>query len=126
MYSAGSLQRTHPDILDPLESDQPQNQIQCYHPYWNSDKGEDAWGADRSSGASSSVLVTERSGAKTQVKFNLRQEPGSKRWTAIPTVTRNGKALPINETAVVESPVLMLKSGTLEVNAAGKQLKIPR
>ncbi len=246
-----------------LKSAQPQNQIECYHPYWNSSQGEDAWGADRSSpfqqmyryddssvvmlfdipktdpwvlpeqnrfwasrsrhkdalirtvtcriprnldeiitepnwifarhgevfvamatmkgtntyddttttlaqkyriikvreaktalffrverersdlnfaqfredvrtqlpeydGASSSVLVTERSGAKTQVKFNLRQEPGSKRWTAIPTVTRNGKALPINETAVVESPVLMLKSGTLEVNAAGKQLKIPR
>lgn len=32
-----------------LKSDKPQNQIECYQPYWNSNDGEDAWGTDRSS-----------------------------------------------------------------------------
>ncbi len=32
-----------------LRSDQPQNQIECYHPFWKSNAGEDAWGGDRSS-----------------------------------------------------------------------------
>ncbi|HEY5137944.1 MAG TPA: hypothetical protein VIJ25_01295, partial [Methylococcales bacterium] len=32
-----------------LKSDKPQNQIECYHPFWKSNAGEDAWGGDRSS-----------------------------------------------------------------------------
>ena len=32
-----------------LKSKQPQNQIECYQPYWKSNAGEDAWGRDRSS-----------------------------------------------------------------------------
>lgn len=32
-----------------LRSNKPQNQIECYQPYWKSNAGEDAWGTDRSS-----------------------------------------------------------------------------
>lgn len=32
-----------------LKSDKPQNQIECYHPFWKSNAGENAWGGDRSS-----------------------------------------------------------------------------
>ena len=32
-----------------LKSDKPQNQIECYQPFWKSDLGEDAWATDRSS-----------------------------------------------------------------------------
>lgn len=32
-----------------LKSTKPQNQIECYQPYWKSNAGEDAWGTDRSS-----------------------------------------------------------------------------
>ncbi|MFT3735920.1 MAG: hypothetical protein QM776_12980 [Rhodocyclaceae bacterium] len=32
-----------------LKSDKPQNQIECYHPFWHSSQGEDAWSTDRSS-----------------------------------------------------------------------------
>jgi hypothetical protein len=32
-----------------LKSNKPQNQIECYQPYWKSNAGEDAWGRDRSS-----------------------------------------------------------------------------
>jgi len=32
-----------------LKSSKPQNQIECYQPYWKSNSGEDAWGTDRSS-----------------------------------------------------------------------------
>jgi len=32
-----------------LKSNKSLNQIECTHPYWNSNDGEDAWGTDRSS-----------------------------------------------------------------------------
>jgi hypothetical protein len=32
-----------------LKSDKPYNQIECYHPFWRSNLGEDAWATDRSS-----------------------------------------------------------------------------
>ncbi|GAB4057313.1 hypothetical protein GCM10028811_03530 [Uliginosibacterium sediminicola] len=32
-----------------LKSDKPYNQIECYHPFWKSNQGEDAWSTDRSS-----------------------------------------------------------------------------
>lgn len=32
-----------------LKSDKPYNQIECYHPFWHSSLGEDAWSTDRSS-----------------------------------------------------------------------------
>jgi hypothetical protein len=32
-----------------LKSSKALNQIECTHPYWNSNDGEDAWGTDRSS-----------------------------------------------------------------------------
>ena len=32
-----------------LKSNKPQNQIECYQPFWKSNMGEDAWSTDRSS-----------------------------------------------------------------------------
>lgn len=32
-----------------VDTDKALNQIECYHPYWMSNSGEDAWGTDRSS-----------------------------------------------------------------------------
>jgi hypothetical protein len=32
-----------------MKSDLPNNQIECYHPFWKSNLGEDAWSTDRSS-----------------------------------------------------------------------------
>lgn len=236
-----------------LKSDQPQNQIECYHPYWKSNAGEDAWGGDRSSpfqqmyrydrssvvmlfdipkkdpwilgddnhtfaernlhkdallqlaecriaksfdeivkerdwvfvrqgkvfaamatmlgdyeydhapvkltskflivkvheprtalffrvecetpemnfaqfresvrkqlpaydASASSVELTEQSGVRTQVKFNLKPDTDGKRWAAIPEVLHNGKSVPQDNSCVIDSPVLTLRNGLLTID----------
>lgn len=66
--------------------------------------------------SSSSVALTEQSGVRTHVKFKLQPHADDKRWAAIPEVIHNGKPVLMDNSYVIDSPVLVLKYGVLTVN----------
>lgn len=66
--------------------------------------------------STSSVAITEQTGARTQVKFKLQPYSDGKRWSAIPEVLQNGKPLLSDDTYVIDSPVLKLKNGLLTIS----------
>ena len=65
--------------------------------------------------STSSVVLTDQTGVRTQVSFNLHLHSDGKRWSAIPEVLQNGKLLLPDDSYVVDSPVLKLKNGVLTV-----------
>ncbi|MGZ5781694.1 MAG: hypothetical protein ACXWIN_12165, partial [Burkholderiaceae bacterium] len=75
--------------------------------------------------ATSSVSITEKSGVKTQVKFNLHAlPPDGKRWSAIPSIMHNGSPVINDVSTVIQSPLVILKNGTLSIKAGEEKLKI--
>lgn len=65
--------------------------------------------------SNSSVSLTEQSGVHTQVKFNIHPDSDGKRWAAIPLVLKNGKPVLQDNSYVIESPVMTLKNGVLDI-----------
>jgi hypothetical protein len=65
----------------------------------------------------SSVMITEKSGIKTKVLFNIHKS--GKRWAAIPDVTHDGNNAVLNSKQVIDSPVLSLKAGRLTITPIG-------
>lgn len=69
---------------------------------------------------SSSVMLTEQSGVRTQVKFSLKSHPDGKRWAAIPEVLHDGKVAALDNGYVIDSKVLSLRGGALAINPDGQ------